>query len=182
MYQQGQAIYIENGSLDIYFGSVMRSISTASYTTPLQPGDIVTFDVTDAVKHDLFDSGQSDYSGFSLSTNISNEINCTFYNHTYSGYSPKLLLEKAYSLSGWVTLGLRKKPLPEVSMTLSGDISRTTTTDPSGYYVFSGLSNGTYKIVPSKNGYRFFPSSRDITINGASVSDQNFRGRTSLKP
>ena len=57
-----------------------------------------------------------------------------------------------------------------VIITLSGDSSKTTTTDISGNYSFSGLVNGSYTITPSQSGYTFNPTSRDITINGANGS------------
>jgi len=52
----------------------------------------------------------------------------------------------------------------------------TTSTGEDGTYSFTDLSNGTYIITPSKNGYKFLPQSRSITINDSDVSDQNFRG------
>jgi hypothetical protein len=61
-------------------------------------------------------------------------------------------------------------------MTLSGDASMTTSTGDDGTYSFTNLSDGTYIITPSKNGYKFWPKSRSITINDSDVSDQNFRG------
>jgi len=52
----------------------------------------------------------------------------------------------------------------------------TTSIGADGTYSFTNLSNGTYIITPSKNGYKFWPKSRLITINDSDVSDQNFRG------
>jgi hypothetical protein len=59
-------------------------------------------------------------------------------------------------------------------MTLSGTASKTTTTDSDGFYSFSGLSNGTYTITPSKAGYTFNPASRTIPIDNASVTGADF--------
>jgi hypothetical protein len=82
-------------------------------------------------------------------------------------------------LGNWVISGTvmhRRSGLQNVTMTLSGDASMTTSTGEDGTYSFTDLSNGTYIITPSKTGYKFWPKSRSITINDSDVSDQNFRG------
>ena len=80
-----------------------------------------------------------------------------------------------YSISGKVTLS--GSGLSDVAMTLSGSGSGTTTTDTSGNYTFSGLSNGTYTITPSKSGYAFTPSSKSVTISSSNKTGQNFTAR-----
>jgi len=69
-----------------------------------------------------------------------------------------------------------------VIITLSGDSSKTTTTDISGNYSFSGLVNGSYTITPSQSGYTFNPTSRDITINGADSTSNNFSSNANTTP
>ena len=59
-----------------------------------------------------------------------------------------------------------------VTVTLTGGAS--TTTDASGNYSFSPVSNGTYTVTPSKTGYTFSPVSQSVTIGGASVAGVNF--------
>src|SRR5262249_11319761 len=49
-----------------------------------------------------------------------------------------------------------------------------TPTDASGHYSFSGLSNGTYTITPSKAGYTFAPSSQTVTVSNANPPSVNF--------
>ena len=51
--------------------------------------------------------------------------------------------------------------------------------DASGNFTFSGLSNGTYTVTPSKPGYVFSPASRSVTISGADVIGVNFTAQTS---
>ena len=83
----------------------------------------------------------------------------------------------AYSISGTVTSGGgHGTPIPGVTMTLSGAGTGTTTTDTNGNYTFTGLANGTYTVTPSKTGYTFTPTSKNVTINGANVTGQNFTG------
>ena len=44
-----------------------------------------------------------------------------------------------------------------------------------GNYSFSNLADGTYTLTPSMRGYSFSPSTRSITIAGASVSGADFQ-------
>ena len=59
-------------------------------------------------------------------------------------------------------------------MTLTGAAGTTTTTDSSGNYTFSGLSNGNYTVTPSKTGYAFNPISTSVTISNANQTGKNF--------
>jgi len=58
--------------------------------------------------------------------------------------------------------------LAGVTVTLSGEASMTTTTDRRGFYQFgtmdSTLSEGSYSVTPSKPGYSFTPTVRNVTI------------------
>jgi hypothetical protein len=60
------------------------------------------------------------------------------------------------------------------TVALSGAATATVTTDASGNYTFSGLSNGSYALTPSHTGYTFNPTSQNATINTASVTGINF--------
>ena len=51
------------------------------------------------------------------------------------------------------------------------------TTDSSGNYTLSGLSDGsTYTVTASETGYSFSPSSYSVTINSADVTGKDFTG------
>lgn len=78
----------------------------------------------------------------------------------------------SYSISGTVIVS--GSGLSGVSMTLTGTSLATVTTDTSGNYTFSGLSNGNYTVTPSKAGYAFAPTSIAVTISGANQEDKNF--------
>ena len=67
------------------------------------------------------------------------------------------------------------------TVTLSGTAIGTTTADGSGNYGFSGLSNGSYTVTPSKSGYSFSPAAQSATINGANVA-VNFTVSSSPPP
>ena len=77
-----------------------------------------------------------------------------------------------YSISGQVTSG--GAGLTAVTMTLSGAASSTATTDDGGNYTFSGLSNGSYTVTPSKSGYTFNPSSSLQTVSSGNIASVNF--------
>jgi sugar lactone lactonase YvrE len=63
-----------------------------------------------------------------------------------------------------------------VLMTLSGDASKTVTTDSNGRYKFKNIANGNYTITPGKTGFTFTPASITLDISGTSVKGQNFTG------
>jgi len=68
------------------------------------------------------------------------------------------------SISGSITSG--GLPLSGVTMTLSGDASRTTVTDVKGHYSFSDLPEGTFKVTPSLTSYTFTPINKTVYIYG----------------
>jgi len=57
---------------------------------------------------------------------------------------------------------------------LSGPSNATLTADASGNFNFSGLTNGTYAVTPSKTGFSFNPPNQTVTISGASAAAVNF--------
>jgi Carboxypeptidase regulatory-like domain len=83
----------------------------------------------------------------------------------------------SYAIAGKVVTS-SGSPISGVTMTLSGAASGATTTDGYGKYSFTGLGNGNYTITPDKTGYTFIPASKTVSVNGANVTRQNFRGTT----
>jgi Domain of unknown function (DUF1929)/Bacterial Ig domain/Carboxypeptidase regulatory-like domain/Kelch motif len=75
-----------------------------------------------------------------------------------------------YSISGTVSGAIAAG----VTVNLSGTSTATATTDASGNYSFSGLSNGGYTVTPSKSGYSFTPINAPVTVSSANVPVQNF--------
>ncbi|MHB9098602.1 MAG: carboxypeptidase-like regulatory domain-containing protein [Syntrophales bacterium] len=80
-----------------------------------------------------------------------------------------------HSISGTITVSTNGVGLSNVSLTLFGCTSGNKFTDFNGSYLFSGLPDGTCDILPSKTGYTFLPPLLTVTINGASLTDQNFQ-------
>jgi hypothetical protein len=82
-----------------------------------------------------------------------------------------------FSISGQITKDTAVgEGLPGVTVILQGDLPDplTTTTDPDGYYSFSGLSDGSYLVSPSLAGYIFTPPSLNLLIAGSDALDANF--------
>jgi len=60
--------------------------------------------------------------------------------------------------------------LSEVTVRITGNgVDNTVVTGSDGSYRFTGLSNGTYTITPSKSGYTFCPDSLQVTISSSDV-------------
>jgi len=77
-----------------------------------------------------------------------------------------------HSISGTITYN--GSGLNNVTVTLSGAASRSTTTATDGTYSFTGLADGSYTITPSLSGYTFTPSFRNVTVFGGNVTGQDF--------
>ncbi|MFA5322283.1 MAG: carboxypeptidase regulatory-like domain-containing protein [Smithella sp.] len=75
-----------------------------------------------------------------------------------------------YSISGVVTGYLSQG----VTITLSGDADKTTTTNASGNYSFTGLADGNYAVTPSFTDSGFTPAILDVVVSGASETDKDF--------
>ncbi|MBW6470943.1 MAG: carboxypeptidase regulatory-like domain-containing protein, partial [Methanosarcinaceae archaeon] len=72
-----------------------------------------------------------------------------------------------YKISGYVRDSYTLKGLNNVNVTLN--INSKTITDSTGYYIFSGLNNGSYNISTSFFGY--FDNLMTTSINGADITD-----------
>jgi len=77
---------------------------------------------------------------------------------------------ETFSIAGTVSGAIAEG----VTVTLSGDGSATATTDSSGDYSFSELSNGSYTVTPSKAGYSFSLYNALVTVAGADVTGVDF--------
>src|SRR6266403_572240 len=75
-----------------------------------------------------------------------------------------------YSISGTVS----GAALSGATMALTGTSTGSAATDSSGNYSFTGLSNGSYTVTPSKTGYTFTPANQAVTVNNANVPSINF--------
>jgi hypothetical protein len=56
------------------------------------------------------------------------------------------------------------------TVSLSGAATATATASASGIYTFSGLTNGSYTVTPTKSGFIVSPLNQSVTVNGANAS------------
>lgn len=57
---------------------------------------------------------------------------------------------------------------------LTGAATATTTASSSGAYSFTGVTNGSYTVTPSKSGHIYIPGNRATTVNSGNVTGLNF--------
>ncbi|MDD5291101.1 MAG: SUMF1/EgtB/PvdO family nonheme iron enzyme [Patescibacteria group bacterium] len=85
-----------------------------------------------------------------------------------------IIATQAGTGNGYIVSGIIREGdfgLSGVSVQLTGNgVSKTATTSSGGVYIFGDLANGTYIVTPSKSGYKFFPSSAQVVVNGANAS------------
>jgi alpha-tubulin suppressor-like RCC1 family protein len=80
---------------------------------------------------------------------------------------------RTYTISGAITSG--GLPLPGVTVTLSGDVSRVTVTDADGNYKFISVPGGIFQVTPSPTGNSFFrPPYRKVWLQGLDAIGFNF--------
>jgi len=88
------------------------------------------------------------------------------------GNNPADNTDRLYSIAGRVLIG--SEGLPDVTVHLSGTGKDTTATSASdGSYSFDGLVDGSYALVPVKDGYLFEPGTVTVKVNGSVTSVQD---------
>jgi len=86
--------------------------------------------------------------------------------------------KKAYNISGFISED--SSALTDVQLVLSGAEEDTVYINQEGYYEFELLFEGSYKITPSKPGYKFKPESRNYEPLIEDFAEQNFVATDSL--
>jgi len=84
-----------------------------------------------------------------------------------------------YSISGSIkdSAGLG---IQNVSLTLNN--GTIVLSDTTGKYIFTGLTAGSYKIVPVLNGYTFTPLAQSVTLKDQNISNADFTGIQGIIP
>jgi alpha-tubulin suppressor-like RCC1 family protein len=80
--------------------------------------------------------------------------------------------EDSQNISGQITAG--GSALSGVTITMTGAISASATTDPNGNYTFGSIQSGTVILTPSLTGYTFSPLSRTVLLLGVDLAGLNF--------
>jgi hypothetical protein len=68
------------------------------------------------------------------------------------------------------------------TITLTGAAQATTSVDASGNYSFTGLSNGSYTVTPSKIGFSFNPHNQNVSVSSSSAASVDFAAMQSSGP
>ena len=105
---------------------------------------------------------------FSPANRIVNMNNANVTGQNFTGTPPV-----TYSISGTIRTRFFQ-PVAGVTVTLTGAANATATTNANGFYTFTGLANGIYKVTPTQTGRTFTPANRTVTVNNANVTGQNF--------
>lgn len=77
-----------------------------------------------------------------------------------------------YYIDGYVKSG--EEAVAGVTLTLSGDVYITTTTNASGYYKFANLAQGNYNLTPSFSGWVFTPAKYSYSDLFSNKTAQDF--------
>jgi alpha-tubulin suppressor-like RCC1 family protein len=80
--------------------------------------------------------------------------------------------EDSQNISGQITAG--GSALSGVTITMTGAISASATTDTNGNYTFGSIQSGTVILTPSLTGYTFSPLSRTVLLLGVDLAGLNF--------
>lgn len=81
---------------------------------------------------------------------------------------------ETYTISGLIKSSDVALAGVEVKLRRNDVTVKTATTNAEGRYTFSGLTAGTYVVLPTKSGYRMDPLSKLVTV-GPSTTTCNFR-------
>jgi GH18 family chitinase len=87
--------------------------------------------------------------------------------YNYYDYFDTLYSNK-YSIEGSVFENSLPLQNVTVSLSLDGDVLKTTATNNSGYYKFTLLNNGDYSLTFTKNFHSFSPNNVSVTISDSS--------------
>ncbi|MBF0555060.1 MAG: choice-of-anchor D domain-containing protein [Nitrospirae bacterium] len=118
--------------------------------------------------------------GYSFSPS-SSSVTLSGANSTGNNFTGTIVPPPANSISGTISIGyqLETTGLSGVLVVLSGAGGGATFTDSRGMYYFTGLSNGSYTVIPGDGGYAFSPTSGSLTMSGPAVT-QNFQASNAV--
>lgn len=84
-----------------------------------------------------------------------------------------------FSIKGRITT-VNGTPINNVRISRGGG-TVTATTNVNGEYTLSAVPNGTYFIVPARDGFTFTPISRSVTVNNANVLNVDFIAKQGVR-
>jgi ligand-binding sensor domain-containing protein len=93
---------------------------------------------------------------------------------------------QTYKVSGYVRDSKTRCDISnaemEIQKVLNPSWGMSTGSSSSGYYKFTGLENGLYRVSVSHDEYTFSPSERLVTISGSNVANVDFFGEKFQRP
>ncbi|MBI5574224.1 MAG: M6 family metalloprotease domain-containing protein [Elusimicrobia bacterium] len=119
------------------------------------------------IKQNFTPSYSNRYNGQPSMVNVLNISNYVQFSSFTVSYKP--------FIDGYVR-NAAGKGLDGVGVILRGVLTDFTTTATGGYYTFTDLPDGNYKITPSSSGWEFLPKEKEITISGYYSNNNNFTG------
>ena len=160
------------------------SYSVSGAISPIAAGSGATVSLSGASTATV----TADTSGNYSFTGLANGTYAVVPSHSGYAFSPTT---QGVTVNGANVSGVNFTASPQATYNISGTISPTTggsgaqvtlggaavataLSDSSGNYTFTGLTNGTYSVVPANNGYTFSPASQSVTITAANVPGVNF--------
>ncbi|MDD5687132.1 MAG: hypothetical protein PHE88_04785 [Elusimicrobia bacterium] len=137
---------------------------------------------------DVNDTSYSDGKLFTYSTNLSSGTDYIYYfqaydkwntlaiGATYSIDAPDVSTPQLFAIAGYVKDN-SGTAINGVLVCLTGADLRFSTTTATGYYKFTGISEGgNFTVTPTKTNYTFSPESKSYSNLSANQTDQNFTG------
>jgi hypothetical protein len=97
------------------------------------------------------------------------------------GSGPDIVGPLLYDIEGFVTSSVSGAAVAGVTVDLAGDLSRSTTTDGTVQYSFTGIPNGSYALSAGLADTVFSPNIQPVAVSTADVSGLDFqatRGET----
>ncbi|MFC1566461.1 carboxypeptidase regulatory-like domain-containing protein [bacterium] len=169
-------------------GSPDQSINQNIYMDVTDVNSTLTGDLTLTAEDNLLYSG---YTGtislFSVENTIlggnasSVDVPDTFHLSKNANIDITFDFGTTYAISGTITDGTN--PMANVTVTFSGSLSGSVTTDASGNYLFADLTDGgNYTVTPTKTDYTFEPVNKSYTSLASDVTGSNFVGAKIIVP
>lgn len=166
------AVYTVSGSVKTSAGSGVSGVSVTATGTAVSP--TVKTDMSGNYKIYLPNGAYSikaSLNGYTI-TPVSIAVTVSNANIVGKDFTAVSTIT-GYTVSGTIKTA-SATGIPNATVSLVGTTTKTTTTDSSGNYSFSGVMNGSYTVNVSLTGYTF--SNTSVTVNNGNMTGQNLTG------
>src|SRR6266481_786427 len=162
---------------NVQAASITTSASQVAWTTNVAADSAVDYGTSTSygsstpVDSAMVTSHQITLSGLAAGTTYYYQVRSTDSKGNHGNSFGHSFATRGFSISGAINPATGGSG---TTLTLGGAANATTTADSLGNYTFPGLPNGTFMVVPSRQGFTFTPTSQSTTVNGNNVSTVNF--------